>query len=393
LKRSVVLTFAAVIASLPLLLQCQTDQTFDGPPSVMRICANNSCDILTWTDDHYEGRADGATTITARFWITNWGADLVLFTGKTAKAVDGIFPLEETFTGKISPGGGSIINCQLYIRIGYSGWRRQALIYTVTWDKRLSNEAKVSDISVYRTARRSATHPNILLPPGASEEFASYPDYMRGILQHDNPLSPARAKLPCNTTVEVSAVEALEIGKFAYRVADFSRGHCWVKRSADMGNVRAKVLLGASALMGWGTPKDGDAAFHYFVGADGHQDVWNVYFLEKCNEEGIGTPVNKQKAAQLDAWLMMRSGGQNLFLAIGADDIEKVKIYKRGLLLMNPPMKSGATICDSTPSRMSPAPPSCHTDKVVDQEELDEELSAIDECTPESTSDLCTPGP
>ena len=142
--------------------------------------------------------------------------------------------------------------------------------------------------------------------------------------------------------------------------------------------------------MGWGTPRDANAAFGYFLSADGHQDVWNVYFLAKCNEEGIGTPVDKKKAAQQNAWLMMRSAGQDLFTAIGADDIEQVKRYKLGRLLMNPPMKNGATTCDYSPSRVAPTSPSCHTDRVVDQESLDEELNALDHCTPESTSALCS---
>jgi hypothetical protein len=68
-------------------------------------------------------------------------------------------------------------------------------------------------------------------------------------------------------------------------------------------------------------------------------------------------------------WLMMRQAGQDLFLSIGADDVEQAKLYNRGLLLMNPPMKAQKEC-------ISPYEPlTCTERSVVDQEALDEELS------------------
>ena len=86
----------------------------------MRLCISTSCTNLTWARDRYGARNDGKTEISSRYWITEWSTHHVELAGKTAFAMDGVFPAEGTFTGKISPAGNSVLDGQEDWRIGYS---------------------------------------------------------------------------------------------------------------------------------------------------------------------------------------------------------------------------------------------------------------------------------
>jgi hypothetical protein len=153
----------------------------------------------------------------------------------------------------------------------------------------------------------------ILLPQGASPRFASFPADIRAVLRPEPVAITARIKPSCGNMNALKADEALEFGKYAFRATDFPLGYCLIKYSADLGNSRAKVLLGVSAMMGWGVAKDATAAFHYFDSAAAQGDVWRSYFSEQCLEKGIGTPINKAQAVKMDTWLSFRPEGQSSF--------------------------------------------------------------------------------
>jgi hypothetical protein len=175
------------------------------------------------------------------------------------------------------------------------------------------------------------------------------PADVRAVLQPEAALLNARAKLPCtDAATATDAREALEIGKFAWRAAEYPRGYCWIKRSADFGNVRAKVLLGMAAGMGWGVPQDRNAAFKFFhAQAESTDDVWTAYFTRECYLAGRGTPVDRSTAAYMDTWLMFRPDGQALFLSIGDDDANIHRAYERSMLFLNPPITE-QRVCNFT---------------------------------------------
>jgi hypothetical protein len=323
------------------------------PPKTMRLCinANPQCWDLNWVSDHYEAINNNPVFPSWRFWLNSWEDDHVEFTGKTQKSFPGSdFPLEGTFSGKVSAKGSSIFDGRFDWKVGYS----QSGVYpiTLTWDKTPSNVADVADISVYKTAHRSAEHGNITLPPGASESFANFGADVRAVLLPESDLSPSKAGMACNEAVAagVSATDSLEIGKAAYRAGDLTRGHCWIKRAAGMGNIRARVLLGVAAMNGLGTPQDFKAAFDYFEPSDSDKDPWGTYFLVQCYAYGIGVPMDKQKSGQIEAYLDLKGGGEDIHSLIGSDDIETVKRYERIQLLINPPkaiLCSGKAACDT----------------------------------------------
>jgi hypothetical protein len=226
---------------------------------------------------------------------------------------------------------------------------------------------------VLSTAGSGTGNPHhIEIPAEAAKAFASFPDDVRAVLQPEAGLTSEQARLPCKSAAKVTADEALEIGKFAYRAADFTRGYCWIDRSNGMGNVHAIVLLGVSAMMGWGRAKDPAAAYNYFKQSNSKNDRWGDYFLQQAYEKGIGTPVDKNLANRLNTRLLISPDGQDIFMAIGADDVEKVRQYKKDMALLHPPMK-GRTICRAGHSN------ECSTEMVVDQQALDKQLNQIDE--------------
>jgi hypothetical protein len=349
-------------------------QSITDPPKQMHLCANGQCENVTWTGDHYEGIIVGHTELGTRYWVTAWNENEVKLSSKSAKPVGGVYPIEGFFTGKISKQGGSIVGGNIDWRIGYD--KSGSMPFTLTWASQPSNKAEGVSAVTLQPIRRSTTHPDILLPPGATEEFAAYPNDARAILQPAAAITRDEAKLPCSTTAHISDVDALEIGKYALRAAQFDRGHCWAKRSADAGNLHAKVILGVCALMGWGTPKDPKAAFDYFAPFfKNPTDAWGVYFARECYVKGIGTPQDLKLGAQAGAWLILHDNGQAVYLSIGADDAAHIREYRRGLVLMNPPMKN-TQVCDyNAPKTEQP----CHTVTEVDKERLGTQLQQADQ--------------
>ncbi|MGB0048829.1 MAG: hypothetical protein WBP70_15380 [Terriglobales bacterium] len=246
---------------------------------------------------------------------------------------------------------------------------------TVDWYATIMTPGTMDTASpavVVNTAGGGAGTPHhIEIPPEASEAFANFPDDVRAILQPESALTPDEAKMPCDRSSKMSAEDALEIGKFAYRAADFKRGYCWIDHSADMGNVHALVLLGVSCMMGWGWAKDPKVAYNFFLLSNSKNDRWGDYFLQQAYEKGIGTPVNKDLANRLNARLLISPDGQDIFMAIGADDIEKVRQYQRDMVLLHPPMTE-RKYCRAGHSD------ECSTEMVVDQQAVDNRLSQID---------------
>jgi Sel1 repeat len=223
-----------------------------------------------------------------------------------------------------------------------------------------------------------------VLPPGASPRFALFPSDLRALLQPDRPGAgekefirdtPCRPGTPLPTGVDRNelAYDTLEVGKFAYREFDFPHGFCWIQRSAEFGNARAWVVLGAAYLYGLGVQKNDNQAFQYFDAmASRTTDVWAAYFLEKCYLEGIGTPVDKQKAIHIETWLVLRPEGQAMYMSIGHDNLVVRREYEKMMALFSPPT-TDHRVCQFQNGREI-----CHTESEVDPQRLNQQLDAID---------------
>src|SRR5215472_8046669 len=101
-------------------------------PQKMRLCISpTACANLTWSGDHYDGRGDNDPGISSRYWITTWEADHVVIEGKTSKAVDGVYPSEGTFHGRISPQGNNLTDTAFEWRVGPKNSGTGS--FTLTW--------------------------------------------------------------------------------------------------------------------------------------------------------------------------------------------------------------------------------------------------------------------
>jgi hypothetical protein len=351
------------------------------PPKTARFCniEAKSCNDLTWAGEYYEGRNDGDTKIVSRFWIKRWEKDAVEIEGKTAFAVQNGFPLEAFFHGKIAPDGTSIQGgtYEWRVGVGSSGTGR----WTLTWSKAASNMMGEFAAGQFQTPRHSKTNPNILLPPGAAEVYASYPDAVRAILLPDNAITPTDAKRACRDAGVTQAAMAVEIARYAYRTGDMKRGDCWLKTAMDLGSVRAKVIYATTFLYGWqGTAKDGAKGFGILKANLGTKDPWDIWQLTQCYIDGTGTPKNAHEAAILTSYTLTHPDVIDVSQMVGADDEQLVHEFQRLSVMMNPPTTT-KTNCQMVPvpGGNGPVKQSCTTTSTVDDKALERQLGNVDQ--------------
>jgi TPR repeat protein len=139
---NLVLATLAVFSSASQVV-AQAAPKVDAHPKIMRLCADKACLNLQWVMDHYEGHEEDArATLSWWYWITNWDSNHIEFTGKTLHTVGGTNHIEATFTGKISPGGGSISGGSAAWRIGND--KSDTMAYTLVWDQNAANKVEIS---------------------------------------------------------------------------------------------------------------------------------------------------------------------------------------------------------------------------------------------------------
>ena len=349
------------------------------PPKTARLCnvEAKDCANLTWAGEYYEGRKDGETKVTSRCWITQWDKDAVEMNGKTAFAVQNGFPLEAFFHGTIAPDGASIQGGTFEWRVGV--WSSGTGTWTMTWNKAASNAITGAGAAQFQAPRHSTTNPNILLPPGAAEVYASYPDVVRAILLPEAPLLATDSKLARHEQSITDAATALEIARFAYRAGEMKRGDCWLLAAMGLGSVRAKVIDATIFIHGWqGTPKDPARGFGILKANLGTHDPWDIWILTNCYIDGTGTPKDAHQAAILTSYALTHDDVYDVSQMVGADDAQLVAEFQRLSVYMDPPTTS-KTDCNeqkdsSTPSGMRKV---CHTTSVVDEKAMDRRLGNI----------------
>jgi len=310
-------------------IHAQQNATVSGPPQQLRMCVAHVCETLTWAGDHYDGTPDGEKKPREQFVLKRWDGAFIL--ESTVRSEDGK-DQDVDLTGVIASSGDHVD-----AGLGTAGFKH--FDFTATWkpgSASASAAAYLRGNSPIEGFHRSKTHPNILLPAGAAEVYASYPDDVRALLRPVRPLTPKEAVLPCDFAREddrdntgVSDPElALEIGKFALRNGEFQRGHCWINHSGVLTqdspaqSSRAHVIMGVMYLMGWSVPKDGDKACRYFSGVYRTGDPWAAYFLDRCYREGLGGRVNMTYAGQIETSALLSDAAQSMFNLIGWDDLE-----------------------------------------------------------------------
>ena len=364
-------------------IHAQLGATAPGPPQQMRICTS-VCETLTWAGDHYDAVPDGGTNPRRdKFILKQWGNVFVL--DSTLRAEDGK-DYSVTMTGVIAPSGDRT-------DLGHMSFDFTSADFTATWkpgSASASAAAYLRRIAPIEGSHRSKTHPNLLLPPGAAEAYASYPDDIRALLMSGKSLSREVAMQPCDDAKEddrdntgvYNAGLALEIGKFALRNGEFLRGRCWINHSAILNqNPRAVVLLGVMHLMGWALPKDGDKACRFFSDEYRSGDPWAAYFLDRCYREGLGGRVNLTFAGQIETSALLSDDAQRMLNLIDSDDLEMQRQKELDALLSDPAIFkacSPLTASESDEQRIHGIKPGHCTD-YVNQALLNEKVKKIND--------------
>jgi hypothetical protein len=390
-------------------------------PKTMRLCIGKNLWLrLAFDDNQYLARLEANSAPFAQYWMMEWTADHVRFYGKSLYPDDSGERTEATFTGTVDAGGTSVTN-------GVAKWndgtvKSGEFPFSLQWDKSEANMTPVKRLvpnnpnaalvstriiiiedpskapPIYGDLKWSisSTHPDIVIPPLAAEEFASFPEDYRAILRpsHDAKLMKVEEfKAPCTEAKsQTNATKALEIAKFAIRDLEYGRGSCWLGRAYELGNPGAAPLIGVAKLAGWGEAKDPVEAFRTF---SVRNDGWSLYFREQCYLKGIGTAKNDEEAKRLDVKIQMSLSGEYLLQSIGLDKIENQRHQLEAQLQLHPPMKGSEHCRSAFRNEIVPANERgangdvCTTSQVVDQDAIKEALDNFEPREPQvCTTDL-----
>ncbi len=375
---------------------------------------------LAYDGNRYVGRLENDQAI-SEFYVLSWGPKTIHFLGRNLYPTSNGLIEEADMTGTIGSDGSSVSDGRGTWTTVHTG----GFSFTLQWDKSEANMQSFKrvdnippaghdirdeihealygrpDQQIYGELQwsPSRTHPDIMLPPLAADEFASFPRDLRAILRptHDTKLmKPDSLKAPCSEArSETNSTKALEIGKFAIRDLEYDRGYCWLKRANELGNATAAPLLGVTNMEGWGEPKDLAEAFRIFTVRN---DVWSLYFREQCYLKGIGTAPNPQEAKHLDLMIQLSPVGEEMLYAIGQDEAETQLNYLKAHLELHPPMKTVGKSCRDVIARQAGLPDrvigqDCHDITEVDQDAIKkalEDFQPSEPCIPaDPFSGLC----
>lgn len=355
-------------------------------PRVIHLCVYN-CFTLTWKDDKYIAPHINGGTGYSVYTVEHFGPTSVAMR-RIDYTPEGSPTNAATLTGSIAPGGSHIVD-------GVHRWdgsHDPPSKFEASWGPALelvpgSNAERSSRTKTAPSRVASAPPPaetqarpskHVELPPGAAPAMATYPDEVRAMLQPERSLPASRANMPCPGDNVADPLEAFEIGKYAYRAAEYPRGHCWLERSAASGVGRAHVLLGVSLIMGWGVPKDATAAFELFKRIAFHtRDIWAIYFLDQCYEHRIGTADNPRMHTRVEMMLMTHPDAEALMMLIRSDEpefrMERDRAWSNLMLSLSPPTKEIERCV-----RQGNGQVLCHTVHEIDQAELERRHERVD---------------
>jgi len=341
------------------------------PPKTMHICAR-TCETLTLEGNHYSGVLDDNPKIAENFKIAKWKRQVIL--EKIQKDDEGRARVL-SYQGLIADSHDRLREGQLF---------EDNLVineFRATW----GNARSAPDLP---PAHRSKTHPNILLPPGASEKYASYDAHVRAELMALSWQGPDSydARRPCKDVSLITDPRvAVDISTFAYRADEVERGNCWAVRAAELHSSDGEMLVALGWFMGWHGKADA-ARGCKAMESIGTRNVWAMIVLRDCyyGSTDPGFPQDAAKEEQVEQWL--DANGEHALSQLGYDDLDVKRQVERQRVLDNPPMRTGYStkFCQ----HIAADPNSCKTtgfysvedkDKSIDLIELQRRLREIDE--------------
>jgi TPR repeat protein len=120
---------------------------------------------------------------------------------------------------------------------------------------------------------------------------------------------------PCQASnpTHVNAGDALNMGRAAFMARSFAPAHCWMRISAEEGNLKASAYLGLISVFGMGVRPNTKNAFDYLHTAARGGDADAAIYLANFLRYGIGTPPDDNAARDVMQYAMNRQNGMNEF--------------------------------------------------------------------------------
>ena len=111
-------------------------------------------------------------------------------------------------------------------------------------------------------------------------------------------------------------------------------------------------------------------------------DPWDIWILDNCYIDGVGTPKDGHQAAILTSYIVTHDDVYEVSQMVGSDDAAQMRDKARLELLMNPPMKS-TNSCVQVTGIAAQQPgvvngQKCSSVPVVDDNSLQHQLHAIE---------------
>jgi len=338
-----------------------------GPPNTMHICSE-SCETLTLAGDHYQAVLDDNPKAIRQFKIVQWKRTVELAT--TEKSADGA-DIAVKYSGTIADSGDHLQYGNFFSK------ESDMTAFRATW----GNARSAPDLP---SSHRSKTHPNILLPEGATETYATYDNRVRAMLKLSNRIDSYDARRTCK---DVSLINdprvAVDIARYAYRADEIERGNCWATRAVQLDSPEGEMLIALGWLFDWHGKADTGRACRE-AEKIGTRDAWAMAILADCylNSDDPQFPKDAAKLKSATDWLLAHAKYE--MDAIDYDDLDVQRKLARQKLIDDPPMRdsSETRYCQHVAGDPSSCPKTGYYSvpvKVVDQAELQRRLREVDE--------------
>ena len=120
------------------------------------------------------------------------------------------------------------------------------------------------------------------------------------------------ACVPANPK-HVNSGDALKMGRVAYEARSFHLAHCWLRISAEQGEMTAWAYLGLMSAFGMGVEANRHNGFDYTYHAAREKNVYAMVYLAEFYRYGVGVEPNDAQAREIMNAATSRPGGEDAF--------------------------------------------------------------------------------
>ena len=142
--------------------------------------------------------------------------------------------------------------------------------------------------------------------------------------------------LPCTPSnpKHVNGEDALKMGRVAYEAHSFQIAHCWLRISAEQGDMTAWTYLGIMSAFGMGVEANETNAFGYMYHAAREKNVYAMVYLANFYRIGIGVGASDANAQIIMNAATNRPGGEDAFMRVEGTFVSPSQALFAGMNLL-----------------------------------------------------------